>query len=155
MVNMHLKEMNAYVHTHIPITSHMGVQISAFQIAHSISLSAPLAANINHRNTAFGGSLSTLGILAGWALIHFSLQAIKQPSRIVIQSSQMDFLEPGESDMQVHCSLDDPTTWARFCNMLTRRGRARITLPSQIHGKHQLIATHQGVYVAMLNSHLD
>ena len=57
----------------LPIfTAHFAVQVTAFDDS-SIRLRAPLAANINHRDTVFGGSLSSIGILAGWSIIHFTL----------------------------------------------------------------------------------
>lgn len=62
-----------YLHEHIPITRAMGLKVTAYD-GDSVRLWAPLEPNLNHRNTAFGGSLSTLGILAGWSLLHVKMQ---------------------------------------------------------------------------------
>ena len=39
----------------------------------TVVIEAPLAPNINHRKTVFGGSASALGILAAWSLVHLRL----------------------------------------------------------------------------------
>ncbi|GAV21268.1 putative thioesterase [Mariprofundus micogutta] len=148
-----LQTMETYLHEHIPITAHFAVKIIAFEKG-TIHLRAPLAANINHRDTAFGGSLSSIGILAGWSVIHFTLTALGLPSRIVIQSSSMDFTAPGDADFDATASLPDEVEWNRFCNMLKRKGRARIRLPSSIHIGDTSIAEHEGVFVAILNDRL-
>ncbi|PSB27208.1 YiiD C-terminal domain-containing protein [Stenomitos frigidus] len=48
-----------YAHEHIPITKHMGMTVLAIDDV-QISVLAPYAPNINHRETIFGGSLSSL-----------------------------------------------------------------------------------------------
>ena len=52
-------ELQRYLHEHIPLTAAMEVKVVSCgpDAAH---LSAPLAPNINHRDTAFGGSASAL-----------------------------------------------------------------------------------------------
>ena len=39
-----------------------------------VTLRAPLAPNINHRETVFGGSASAVAILAAWAILYVRLQ---------------------------------------------------------------------------------
>lgn len=148
-----LAEMQNYLHEHIPITANLGVEVTAFARG-AIHLRAPLAANINHRDTAFGGSLSAIGILAGWALIHFSLQQAGLASRIVIQRSNTAFLAPGDEDFEAVARLPDSATWERFCTALKKWGRARLTLPSEVSTGKNRIAAHEGVYVAFLNERL-
>jgi len=153
MDEIQLKTMETYLHEHIPISAHFGVWVKAFD-KESIRLSAPLAANINHRDTAFGGSLSSIGILAGWAMIHFTLTGMGLASRIVIQNSSMDFTAPGDGDFDAVATLADKADWERFCTVLKRKGRARIRLPSKVFVGDKGIAEHEGVFVAILNERL-
>ena len=51
--------------TDIPLARHIGVRVVEFD-GSSLALGAPLAANSNHKGTAFGGSLFSLAVLAGW-----------------------------------------------------------------------------------------
>ncbi|HEY6097971.1 MAG TPA: YiiD C-terminal domain-containing protein, partial [Anaeromyxobacter sp.] len=90
---MSLAEITAYLHAHIPITRSLG----AAAVRHdgtSLTLSAPLAPNLNHRGTAFGGSMSALALLAGWGVVHLALRDLGVETRLVVQRSAMDFLEP-------------------------------------------------------------
>lgn len=143
-----LAGMTNYLHEYIPITAHLGVRVVAFDDS-AIRLRAPLAANINHRDTAFGGSIASLGILAGWALLHFSLVELDMASRVVIQNSATDFLAPGDADFEAVATMPDAAAWERFLAMLRRKGRARIRLASELQAGDQRIAAHEGVYVAV------
>lgn len=59
------EEINTYLEEHIPITRHLGVRL-VLRDASGLRLAMPLASNLNHRQSAFGGSIGSLGILAGW-----------------------------------------------------------------------------------------
>ena len=52
-----------YLHTHIPISKAMGVEVVERSEA-AITLSAPFAPNINHQGTVFGGSIASVATLA-------------------------------------------------------------------------------------------
>jgi len=153
MDDIQLKVMQTYLHEHIPITAHFGIEVVSFDHG-EIRLRAPLAANINHRDTAFGGSISSIGIMAGWSIIHFSLTALGLASRIVIQHSSTSYTAPGDADFDAVAALPETQQWERFCAMLKRKGRARITIPSTIIIGNKIIATHEGVFVAILNDRL-
>ncbi len=69
----HLRAIQDYLHEHIPLSKAMGVSVVEAD-AVGIVLSAPLEPNINHRDTVFGGSASSLAVLAAWSVVHFGLQ---------------------------------------------------------------------------------
>jgi thioesterase domain-containing protein len=136
-----------YLYNHIPITRHLQVHVDSYD-GHSIRLSAPLAANINHRDTVFGGSLATVAILTGWTIIHLALLEEKIESRLVIQKSEMEFLEPALTDFYAECTL--PTDgWLFFLKMLQQKGKARITLHTTLFSNSVLVGEHDGIYVAV------
>ncbi|XGV96074.1 MAG: YiiD C-terminal domain-containing protein [Leptolyngbya sp. BL-A-14] len=136
-----------YAHEHIPITKHMGIVVLGID-DEQISLLAPYAPNINHRETIFGGSISCLGILAGWALVWAKLQAEGTPNRLVIQSSSTDFIKPA-TDAIVACCTCDRAHWKTFYTTLQRHGKARITLNAETRCGETVVATHIGQYVAI------
>ncbi|WP_347240059.1 MULTISPECIES: YiiD C-terminal domain-containing protein [Cyanophyceae] len=103
----HLIRLRAY-----PLTKHMGITVLAVDDV-QISLLAPYAPNINHRETIFGGSISSLGILAGWALLWAKLQVEETPNRLVIQSSSTNFMKPA-TDAIVACCQCDRASWLTF-----------------------------------------
>jgi thioesterase domain-containing protein len=83
-------ELEAYLHQHIPISRAM--QVAVVELAPgSVTLRAPLAPNINHRETVFGGSASAVAILAAWSLLHVRLASAGITSRLVIQHNTMSY----------------------------------------------------------------
>ncbi len=146
---MNLSEITSYIHDHIPLTSHLGAVVESFD-GEMVSISAPLNPNLNHRNTAFGGSISALGILSGWTLLFLKLQESGIKNRLVIQKSSFDFQDPVDDDFKATCALPDTETWEKFIKTLTRHGRARITVQSRIESSSGTGGNHEGVYVAIV-----
>ena len=136
-----------YLHEHIPISKAMEVAVTS--IDESVVLSAPLAPNINHRNTVFGGSISTLAILSAWTFVHVQLENLNMFSRIVIQSNSLDYTNPATGDFQAHCLAPDQKAWQRFITTLSKRGKSRITLSSEVYSNKLLVGKFQGKYVAI------
>ena len=112
-------------------------------------LSAPLAPNINHRSTAFGGSISTAAILSAWSWLHFTLRERGLDVRLVIQSNHVDYLEPVVDAFEAECRGVEPAQLDRFCRMLARHGRARLTLKSVVRCCDVVGATFSGKFVAL------
>jgi len=148
---MDLPEITSYIHEHIPLTSHLGAVVDSFD-SNSVTISAPLAPNLNHRNTAFGGSISALGILSGWTLLFLKLKEYGIKNRLVIQKSSFDFQDPISDDFFATCTLPDAAIWEKFLKTLTRHGRARIAVRSRIESSSGTGGNHEGVYVAVVLS---
>ncbi|MBT9316045.1 thioesterase domain-containing protein [Leptothoe spongobia TAU-MAC 1115] len=141
-----------YLHEHIPLSKAMEVTVTSIDQT-SVILSAPLAPNINHRNTVFGGSISTLAILSAWTFVHVRLQTLNMPSRIVIQSNSLEYTNPALGDFQAHCLAPDSKSWQRFINTLSKHGKGRITLSSEVYSNEVLVGKFQGKYVALKPTH--
>lgn len=148
MTQKELDGVTAYLHDHIPLTAHMGVSVIGYD-EQSVRLSAPLEPNLNHRNTAFGGSLSTLGILAGWTLLHLRLQEAGIANRLVIQKSEMQFKRPAMNTLEAVCSQTDVAEWDRFKQMIVEKEKRRMTLVSEIYSDGELVAVNEGVFVSL------
>ena len=144
-------ELEAFLHDHIPLTRAMAVQVVS--IAHDqIILGAPLAPNINHHGTAFGGSGATLATLAAWSLLHVRLLVADLPSDEVIQSSTMDYLAPIEGDFTAQARLEDGANWAGFIAMLKRKGRARIGITAELMTGERVAANFHGKFAAFASN---
>ena len=149
-MQINLEDINSYVHEHMPLTKALSAEITAYD-GKKVVISAPLAPNINHRDTAFGGSLSALGVLSGWALLFIKLQEESMSCRLVIQKSSFDFKNPIPDDFTTICHAPNAQTWLKFIKTLKRHGKARITVASEVVSpKSGLGGTHQGVYVALI-----
>src|SRR5262245_21829556 len=66
-------EVERYLHQNIPLSAAMGVRVGS-ATPHRVELAAPLAPNINHQSTVFGGSASALAMLSAWTLVHLGLR---------------------------------------------------------------------------------
>ncbi len=141
-------ELTTYLHEHIPITRGLGARVEHLD-DRSVRLVAPLAPNLNHRATAFGGSLSTLAILSGWVLIHAQLLGRDVAGRIVIQRSAFDYQAPVEGDFSATATLPDPKAWDRFLATLQRHHAARVVIPSEVTCGTVVGGRHEGTYAVL------
>jgi thioesterase domain-containing protein len=144
---MTLDEITAYVHEHIPMTAALGAQVVHVDSG-SVRLRAPLAPNLNHRGTAFGGSLSALAILAGWVLVHLQLRDRGVSARLVIQRSVLDFDAPVDGDFTATATLPGAPAWDRFLATLARHRSARVTVVATLACASGAGGRHEGTYVA-------
>ncbi len=141
-------ELEQYLHEHIPLSKAMVV--SVVSVEHSaVVLLAPLAPNINHRDTAFGGSASALAILAAWSLLQTRLRAQDIASRLVIQRNTMEYEQPILGEFTAHSTLEQPAHWQQFTRMLARKGKARITVSSVLQHAGQVVGRFTGEFVAL------
>jgi thioesterase domain-containing protein len=142
-----LAEVEAYLHQHIPLSAGMGVSVLACD-ASGVTLRAPLAPNINHHATAFGGSTSAVGILSAWTWLHFALVAAGHPSRLVIQRNTVDYLAPVTRNFEARCTGLSAESFEEFLRTLDRYGKARTTLAAVLTCEGEKVATFSGDYVA-------
>jgi thioesterase domain-containing protein len=120
-----------------------------FASADAIVLSAPLEPNINHRETVFGGSASALAILSAWSLLHTRLQAESVACQLVIQRNVMNYDLPIDGAFHAKATIANPEDWPRFLLMLSRKGRARITVSSVLEFNGSPVGRFSGEFVAL------
>ena len=146
-------ELETYLHDHIPLSRAMAVWVVSIA-EDKVVLGAPLAPNINHRDTVFGGSASALAILSAWSLLHLRLTTAGQPSRVVIQRNIMDYLAPIAGDFTATATVRANANWAGFLRMLTRKGIARITVGAELEYAGAVAGRLSGEFVAFGNDRL-
>jgi thioesterase domain-containing protein len=144
---MHEAELAGYLHQHIPLSAAMQVGVVAVT-PQSVVLSAPLAPNINHRETVFGGSASALAILAAWSLLHTRMRAEGLQGKLVIQRNAMDYRAPILGGFTARSSLDE-SDWQAFARMLARKGKARISVRSVLEAGGAEMGCLEGEFVAL------
>lgn len=125
-------DLEAVLHHDIPLTREMGIQVLGWQ-NHQLRLRLPLAPNINHKSTLFGGSLYCGAVLAGWGWLYLRLkEAGIDDGHIVIQDGQISYPRPVRRDGVAVCEGTDEASWEKFIKLYQRRGRARMTLNTRI-----------------------
>ena len=131
----------------IPITRRMGIRVKDYD-GSQLVLEAPLAPNMNHKSTAFGGSLYALAVLTGWGLLYLRMQELGLESHIVIFESSIIYHLPVKTDFISQCKMADEKAWRRFLTIFRRKGRAKIPLLANILTRDGLAVSFRGTYVA-------
>ncbi len=137
-----------YLHDHIPLSRAMQVEVLSVQ-PDAVVLSAPLAPNINHQETVFGGSASAVAILAAWSLLYVRLNIAGIASRLVIQGNTMQYELPISGTFTARATITEPAAWQRFVRTFERRGRARISVTSVLEYEGRQVGSLQGEFVAL------
>ena len=140
--------LSQYLQDHLPLTAAMQVSVAAASPT-GIELRVPLAANINHEQTAFGGSISACGILAGWGLLWVRCQSLSPAPRLVIAHSSTRYIRPIDEDFDVRCDSPGELDWTQFEQTYHATGKARLSLRSELTAGGKIAAVHDGVYVAL------
>ena len=142
-----IEELQKYLHENIPLSELMGVQVK-MATPEQVLLAAPLAPNINHHQTVFGGSGAVLATLAAWSLLHVRLKHDQIDAQLVIQRSSMEYDRPIRGDFDAVSRFTDESAWNRFRATLERRGRARITVNAYLLHAELEMGSFVGDFVA-------
>lgn len=141
--------LETILHRDIPLTQEMGLRVLGWQ-ARQLRLFLPLAANVNHKSTMFGGSLYCGAVLSGWGWLHLALREEGiEDGHIVIQEGRISYPLPVTRDATVVCEAPDERTWTRFLATYRRYGRARLALQTQVMNadSEEVAVQFEGQYV--------
>ena len=145
---MRQEEVEAYLREHIPLSASMDIRVVDAG-PHGVSIEAPLEPNVNHRATAFGGSVAALAILAGWTLVQLRLRAEGLVTRTVIQKSAVTYDAPIHGAFRAVSEPVEDEAWERFTRAITRHGRGRIRVTVNVVADGRAAASFCGAYVAI------
>ena len=141
----HLQQIEAFLHSQIPITRAMGVRVEVAEPTELV-LTAPLALNHNHLGTAFGGSLAAVATLAGYAFLWLALE--DQAAHVVVAESSLVYRRPVEGDIRAICRHPDQALVSSFRAGYAQKGKARITLDVMVEHRGELAVSFTGTFVA-------
>jgi thioesterase domain-containing protein len=141
--------LEQYLHDHIPLSKAM--QVSVLEAGQDrVIVSAPLAPNINHTGSVFGGSASAVATLAAWSLVHVRLKSSGIANGIVIQNNTMSYERPIHGTFTARSFIKQPEAWDVFMRTLLRRGRARIEVSAILDYEGQPVGGFEGNFVAIV-----
>jgi thioesterase domain-containing protein len=146
--DMDARGLRDYLYRHIPVSQAMGVEVSKVS-PEQVSLTAPLALNINHRETAFGGSQCVLAILAAWSVVFLGLRAEGLEGRIVIHAQNMNFTRAVAGDFTAVAKAPGSEAWQRLRTAVKRRRMARITVDAVVRYAGVQAGTFCGEFVVL------
>jgi thioesterase domain-containing protein len=143
-------DLQNYLYTNIPLSEAMGIQVLPLR-KEGLSLKAPLSFNINHKKTAFGGSIHSIATLSCWTYLHSQLTDLLLSSEIVIASSSISYLMPIHGDFIAKAGEIPIESWKTFLKVLKRKKKAKIRMKSQVFYNELLSARFEGSFAAFLN----
>src|SRR5690242_14174059 len=106
-------ELEAVLQHEIPLSRQMGLTVQRYD-GSCLVLGAPLAPNINHKATAFAGSLNAVMTLAGWGTVWLLLAECGLHGTIVIQESSTRYQLPVGNDFTATCRVPSAEEAERF-----------------------------------------
>ena len=140
------QQIQELLHSKIPITRALGVRGEDYD-GERLILSAPLAENVNHLGTAFGGSLHALAVLSGYGLLWLELKDTE--CHIVIRKSTISYERPVRGEIRAICMRPSAEAWAQFKRTFQQKGKARIVLSVTIEEQGEPAVHFEGIFVAM------
>jgi thioesterase domain-containing protein len=114
-----------------------------------VELRAPLAPNVNDKGTAFGGSLVSLMILAGWSLPRLLLRRHALEAELVIGRCEVRFAVPVRGDFVAVCDWPSNDATERFVESLRVGRRGRVDLAPRILAGSDVAAELSARYAAL------
>ena len=98
----------------------------------ALRMGAPLAANVNDKGCAFGGSLGGLMTLSAWGWITLRLRLLGIEAEVYVADSQIKFIAPLYDDLVAEAQPAAAEAWEPFLEMLDRYGKARLAMQARI-----------------------
>jgi thioesterase domain-containing protein len=139
------KQHERVLHDEISISKAMDFSVSNYN-GTCLQLTAPLIPNINHKCTAFGGSLYSVAVLCGWGLLYLKLAEAGLHKHIVIQEANIQYLLPVDQDIVSECRIEE-ASFKKFMITLKKRERARLSLDVCLKQNNHVTVEFSGRYV--------
>lgn len=146
---MQRDDLETYLHEQIPLTKAMGVSVRSVTSG-TVTLAAPLAPNINPKGTGFGGSASTLCILAAWSTLHARLIDAGLTTEIVIHTNTMEYQRPIHGEFVATGAVSAEADWPGFLKTLESRKKARVEVEAALSCGDEAVGKFRGRFVAFL-----
>ena len=128
---MSADQLEQFLKQQIPISAAFAVKVLRAEES-VVEIEAPLGPNHNHLGTAFGGSLSAILILTGYAWLYHILAKRGHSCHVILKNCHTDYLRPVAQDLRAICSAPPKADYDHFTTAFEKKGRARIQLESRI-----------------------
>lgn len=138
-----LRELGSTWHKTIPVSAFMQIAPENYQ-AQTLTVSAPLAPNINLHHTMFAGSIYTLMTLTGWGMVWLQQRLAGVEGDIVLGKADIRYLAPVGQAPQARVSWPGGDLSA-----LGAGKRAKVTLSVELYCDEQCCAQFEGTYVSL------
>ena len=110
----------------MPAVRAMQIQLDGYADG-VLRITAPLAANVNDKGNAFGGSLASVLTLSGWALVSLRLRLAGHDAEVYVADSNLRYLAPVYEDLHAHAEAAEATALASSREQIRNWIRRRIS----------------------------
>lgn len=117
----------------MPPVAAMAVRVAGYD-GTRLRLQAPLAANVNDKDCAFGGSLASLMTLAAWGWLMLKCAEAGIGAEVYVADSHLRYLAPVVADLEAEAALGEGEDWPSVLRCLAERGRARVHMQAVVPG---------------------
>jgi thioesterase domain-containing protein len=132
MQQAHLDHLDRALAAMPPVAA-MAIRVAGYE-GTRLRLRAPLAANVNDKDCAFGGSLASLMTLAGWGWLTLKCAEAGVAAEVYVADSHLRYLAPVYADLEADAGLGEGEDWPAVLRCLAERGRARVHMQAQVPG---------------------
>jgi thioesterase domain-containing protein len=132
MQQAHLDQLDRALSAMPPVAA-MAIRVAGFEDAR-LRLCAPLPANVNDKDCAFGGSLASLMTLAGWGWLMLKCAESGIAADVYVADSHLRYLAPVYADFEAEAGLGEGEDWPAVLRCLAERGRARVHMQALVPG---------------------
>lgn len=144
-----IRELNERFRCQIPLTDHMGLEVSSWD-GFALRMVAPLEANINDKGTGFAGSIASLATFAGWALVTLAVEERCGAAEVAVYRSEIRYRRPIDGDFEARCCLPEPAQMEELWQALTGTGKGRLELAVSVVQDGEEKVQFQGAYAVRL-----
>ncbi|HAS79815.1 MAG TPA: hypothetical protein DCR90_02780 [Fusobacteriaceae bacterium] len=149
---MDKNELQKYIIENIPIVKDMGFIIEKIK-DNKVIVSGEYKKHINHTNSVFGGSISSVMTLAGWGRVRILIEDIDSSAIILIKNNSTDFIKPVVEDYIVITEPLLKKDIEKLIKTYNRFGKGRIKVMATLRHKTSLdtLAKFKGKFVVIKN----
>ena len=150
---MNKNELQKHIIEKIPIVKEMDFIIEKIE-ENQVIVSGEHKKHINHTNSVFGGSISSILTLASWSRVKVLLENIDPSAVILVKTSNINFIKPVIKD---YIAITDPLLEKdimKFEKIYNKFGKGRIIVNAVLKYENscETLAKFTGEFVAVKKS---
>lgn len=148
MTNNISQKLTEFFEAHLPITDFMGLTVDSYD-GQQLTLKAPLAPNINDKQTAFGGSLYNACVMACWGFAYLKTLEAQLDGNQVVVSGNIKYKRPVTGEIKATCSTPGEEAEHHFVDGFERHGKGKIELKATVICEGKVAVEFEGVYAVL------
>ena len=143
------KDLGDFLTEHLPLARAAGIKVDDYD-GNCLEVSAPLENNINDKQTAFGGSLYNVCVIAAWGMTDLKAKELGLSGDIVIAKGEINYLRPLRSRLIAKSFSPDKAMLEKAAQAYQTKGKAVFTVSAQVLDEQQQVCVEfQGKYAVL------